>query len=59
MFVSGMYELKWYNTKGEEIRKEEKYLNASDYRKEVMAMQTAYLQGVDVDRMVVTPIENS
>lgn len=59
MFANGMYELKWYNAKGEEIRKEKMSLSAKDYRREVMKMQTAFLQGVDVDRMVVTPIENN
>ena len=59
MFVNGMYELKWYNKKGEEIFKEKVYLNARDYRREVMKMQTAFLQDVDVNRMVVTPIENN
>lgn len=57
MFGCGWYEVKWYNAKGEEVKREEKYLTDPLYRREVMAMQTAYLKGEDVARMVATPIE--
>lgn len=57
MFSCGWYKIKWYNTKGEQIREEEKYLTARLYRREVMKMQTAFLQGKDVEKMAVTLIE--
>jgi hypothetical protein len=58
MFSCGWYKIKWYNAKGEQVKEEEeKYLTAQLYRREVMTMQTAFLQGKDVEKMVVTPIE--
>lgn len=57
MFGCGWYEVKWYNAKGEEVKGEEKYLTDPLYRREVMAMQTVYLKGEDVVKMIVTPIE--
>ena len=57
MFSYGWYKIKWYNVKGEQVKEEEKYLTAQLYRREVMKMQTAYLQGKDVESMTVTPIE--
>ena len=57
MFSCGWYKIKWYNAKGEQVKEEEKYLTAQLYRREVMKMQTAYLQGKDVESITVTPIE--
>ncbi len=59
MFGCGWYEVKWYNAKGEQVKAEAKYLTAPLYRREVMAMQTAFLQGKDVERLVITPIEKN
>lgn len=57
MFSCGWYKIKWDNAKGEQVKEEEKYLTAQLYRREVMKMQTAYLQGKDVESITVTPIE--
>ena len=57
MFSCGWYKIKWYNAKGEQVKEEEKYLTAQLYRREIMVMQTAFLQGKDVEKMAVTPIE--
>ena len=59
MFSCGWYKIKWYNAKGKQVKEEEKYLTAQLYRREIMAMQTAFLQGKDVEKMAVTPIEKN
>lgn len=57
MFSCGWYKIKWYNAKDEQVKEEERYLTAQLYRREVMKMQTAYLQGKDVAKITAMPIE--
>ena len=59
MFECGWYEVKWYNEKGEQVKNEKQYLTCPLYRREIMKMQTAFLRGEDVARLVVSPIENN
>ena len=57
MFSCGWYKIKWYNAKGEQVKEEEKYLTAQLYHREIMQMQTAFLQGKDVEKMTITPLQ--
>lgn len=57
-FWCGMYKVEWYNKQGKVVKSEIKYMNWFDYRREEMAMQTAYLQGKDVASMKAMPMGN-
>lgn len=57
MFGCGWYNVKWFNKAGEVVKNEDMYLTAPLYRREVMKMQTAFLQGMDVEKLYATPIE--
>jgi hypothetical protein len=56
-FVCGWYEVKWLDQEGKEVKKEVKYLNALTYNREIMKMQTAFLYGMQVEKLTITPIE--
>jgi hypothetical protein len=56
-FTSGIYKIEWVNKQGETIKTEEKFLNWKQYRHEIMDIQTAFLQGVNVYGLRVIPIK--
>ena len=56
-FVCGYYSVRWYSESNEIVKDTIMYLTMVLYRREIMNMQTAFLQGQNVVRMVVMPIE--
>lgn len=56
-FCCGWYQVKWYDNSDNIVKNEKMYLTSPLYRREILNMQTAYLRGENVVRMVVTPIE--
>lgn len=57
LFACGYYRINWFNKNGETVKTYEKYLTYQKYRREIMNMQTAFLQGADVDGLKITPLE--
>jgi len=57
LFYCGWYQVKWYDNADNIVKDEKMYLTSPLYRREVLNMQTAYLRGENVVRMVATPIE--
>lgn len=57
MFWIGWYNVKWLDKNDKVVKSEEKFLTVPLYNRAVMEMQTAYLQGVNVAKLIATPIE--
>lgn len=57
MFGIGWYNVKWFDKNDNVVKSEDKFLTAPLYNRAVMEMQTAYLQGVNVAKLIATPIE--
>ena len=57
-FKCGYYIVEWFNKQKQVIKSERKYLTDPLYRKEVIYMQTAFLQGQDVAGLNIKPCED-
>jgi hypothetical protein len=59
MFARGWYLIRWFNKANEVVKQKERFLTFVGYNEEVFEMQTAFLKGADVERILVTPIEKN
>ena len=58
MFGCGMYTVEWFNKAGKVVKSYDKYLTEPLYRKEIMNMQVAFLQGMDVEGLRIKPLQD-
>ena len=58
MFGCGMNKVEWFNKAGEVVKSYDKYLTEPLYRKEIMNMQVAFLQGMDVEGLRIKPLQD-
>ena len=58
MFGCGMYKVEWFNKAGEIVKSYDKYLTELLYRKEIMNIQIAFLQGMDVEGLRIKPLQD-
>lgn len=58
MFGCGMYKVEWFNKAGKVVKSYDKYLTEPLYRKEIMNMQVAFLQGMDVEGLRIKPLQD-
>lgn len=58
MFGCDMHKVEWFNKAGEVVKSYDKYLTEPLYRKEIMNMQIAFLQGMNVEGLRIKPLQD-